>query len=213
MPNAISYFQSTLKINRLTSNVKAEFTCYGLNAPADLQNTGVVADLIILVGTENDGPNGARAISGTCGLSKVDNRPSFGALIFNLDLMDLTSVPLQEQFLVTAMHEMTHILGFSKPVYPYFIDPATGNRLTNHIRYLYTSYKFFQKLIIIHRYKIVNNQNITLMDTPPLTSRLRTYFNCSSIEGAYLEQEGGVGNAGAHFETRIFSNDVIYHFY
>ena len=57
---------------------------------------------------------------------------------------------------------------------------------------------------------MVNQQNTTVMDTPPLTSRLRAYFNCSSIEGAYLEQEGGTGNAGAHFETRIFQNDVTY---
>lgn len=134
MPNAINYFQSALKVVRLTTNVKAEFTCYGLTPPSDLSTTCVASDIIILVGTENDGTSGARAISGTCGLSKTNNRPSLGALIFNLDLMDLTSVPLQEQFLVTAMHEMTHILGFSKQVYPYFIDPVTGSRLTNHIR-------------------------------------------------------------------------------
>ena len=46
------------------------------------------------------------------------------------------------------------------------------------------------------------------MATEPLISRLQAYFDCDSIEGAYLENEGAVGNQGTHFERRIFQNEV-----
>ena len=42
----------------------------------------------------------------------------------------------------------------------------------------------------------------------PLRTKLRNYFNCQSLEGAYIEQQGGSGSAGSHFERRIFMNEV-----
>lgn len=134
MPSTISYLEAALKIIRLTSNVKAEFSCYGLAPPADLKSTGVDADIIILVGAESNGASGARAISGTCGLSQINNRPSLGAMIFNYDAISVKTVADQEETLTTTIHESVHILGFSKQVYPYYINPVTGTKLTNHIR-------------------------------------------------------------------------------
>lgn len=46
------------------------------------------------------------------------------------------------------------------------------------------------------------------LDVEPLTSRLRSYFGCDSLKGAYLEDEGESGSAGAHFERRVFMNEV-----
>ncbi len=47
-----------------------------------------------------------------------------------------------------------------------------------------------------------------VLNLPPLTKRLRAHFNCSTLEGAYLENEGGPGSFGAHFERRVFFNEV-----
>jgi len=41
-----------------------------------------------------------------------------------------------------------------------------------------------------------------------LTTRLRAYFSCPTLEGAYLEQQGDSGNIGSHFERRAFYNEV-----
>jgi len=47
---------------------------------------------------------------------------------FNLRLLDTaTNVDLQEN-LVTTMHEIVHVLGFSATLYPYYIDPVTLKR-------------------------------------------------------------------------------------
>jgi len=55
----------------------------------------------------------------------------------------------------------------------------------------------------------VNGVEIKVLDLPPLTKRLRSHFNCSSLEGAYLENQGGDGSASSHFERRIFYNEVF----
>jgi len=52
----------------------------------------------------------------------------------------------------------------------------------------------------------------TVLSLDPLNERLRNHFNCSSVEGAYLENQGGSGSAGSHFERRIFYNEVIWEF-
>ncbi len=49
----------------------------------------------------------------------------------------------------------------------------------------------------------------TVLSLDPLNQRLQNHFNCSSVEGAYLENQGGSGSAGSHFERRIFYNEVI----
>ena len=54
----------------------------------------------------------------------------------------------------------------------------------------------------------MNGQIISYLNVEPLTSKLRAYFNCPNLEGAYLENAGEEGSAGSHFERRIFMNDV-----
>ncbi len=54
----------------------------------------------------------------------------------------------------------------------------------------------------------MNGVSITILDVEPLTSKLRSYFDCPTLEGAYLEQQGDSGNVGSHFERRVFYNEV-----
>ena len=42
----------------------------------------------------------------------------------------------------------------------------------------------------------------------PLKTKVQNYFGCSDLEGAYIEQQGGSGSAGSHFERRVFMNEV-----
>jgi len=42
----------------------------------------------------------------------------------------------------------------------------------------------------------------------PLAQRMRRYFGCPTIKGAYLENQGAPGSIGSHFERRIFFNEV-----
>ena len=47
-----------------------------------------------------------------------------------------------------------------------------------------------------------------MLTLAPLTTRLKAYFGCNDLDGAYIEQQGGSGSAGSHFERRVFMNEV-----
>jgi hypothetical protein len=57
--------------------------------------------------------------------------------------------------------------------------------------------------------KNINGVNIDILQVEPLTSRLRTYFNCPTLEGAYLENQGGSASVNKHFERRVFGNELM----
>lgn len=39
----------------------------------------------------------------------------------------------REQDIVTTMHELTHVLGFSGSLFQYYVNPTTGANLKNHV--------------------------------------------------------------------------------
>jgi len=47
------------------------------------------------------------------------------------------------------------------------------------------------------------------INVEPLTSAVREYFGCASLPGAILENQGGSGSAGSHFERRIFGSEYM----
>lgn len=47
--------------------------------------------------------------------------------------------------------------------------------------------------------------------TPKVVEEVRHHFNCSKLEGAELEDQGGEGTALTHWEKRIFEVcEIIY---
>lgn len=51
---------------------------------------------------------------------------------------------------------------------------------------------------------------VAVLNVDPLTSRIKNYFSCTSLTGAYLEDEGSSGSVASHFERRIFYNEVTF---
>lgn len=51
------------------------------------------------------------------------------------------------------------------------------------------------------------NHDIQVMVTPRVRDEARRHFNCSTLEGAELENQGGDGTALAHWEKRVFENE------
>lgn len=74
MPSAIAYYQTTLQIVRNTDLVQVDIACGGYDPPAYLVDTGVDADLIILVAAEYMPDVDFVAGAVPCGLSETDNR-------------------------------------------------------------------------------------------------------------------------------------------
>jgi len=195
MPPVKTFFEAALKVIPRTGRIIVPSAmCEGLvTIPLMAQVFGYEGDIVIFVAVKNEPSASYLAKAIACGVDTQTKRPTIGTIIFNsayisLDLKDITI----EADLSTSLHEITHILGFSKTLYSLYRNPDTLEALTGHV---------FNKT--------VNGVPTMVLNVPPLTKRLRAHFNCPTLEGAYLENEGGPGSFGAHFERRVFFNEFM----
>ena len=123
-----------------------------------------------------------------CYLASGTKRPLIARIMINRNMMPIsnTNVLMHEKNMYTMIHEMMHGLGFSTYQYSNFID-ANGKRLSGHIKSV--------KIAGITR---------TLLDLKPLTTRLRNFYGCSTLQGAVMENGGGSGTSASHFERKFF---------
>jgi len=185
LPAALDYLKATLKVPQMNRVMTSENKiCDEFPTPAIYKTTGVPADLVLIV-TGSYSDEGWVAFATSCSLLESTNRPIFGWINFNLGEVKPTTGANFESDVMTAMHEISHVLGISSDLYELY--PA-------------------QKRV---GQTISDGKRVTFIDMPPLTQRIRKHFNCPSAKGAYLENQGGEGSAGSHLERRIFMNDFM----
>ncbi|XP_068688263.1 leishmanolysin-like peptidase [Montipora foliosa] len=121
--------------------------------------------------------------------------------------------------LATIKHEIFHALGFSPSMFAFFRN-TRGDPLTPRLGNGLPRYVISQKLYewSAETVKVVTRENwltrsgtvshpIHVMATPRVKEEAQKHFNCSSLEGAELENQGGKGTKLAHWEKRIFGNE------
>ena len=195
-PPVIAYFQATLSvrypITNLLSVPRVQTTVCNVNTP-EILFQGVKADYFIFYDSTYDSAESWIGDSTVCFMASGSNRP----LVVNTKLNRALLLESQGDVLVhekntyLLIHEMTHTLGFSTSLYPYFLD-NNGNRLTGHI----TSGQ-------------LDGATSLVLKLSELTSRLRSFFGCSSLAGAYMENSGSGATDGSHFERRHFVYEVM----
>jgi leishmanolysin len=183
VPAAINYFYKALQVPQLSSFVLTDSTSCGLKIPS-IYKTGVQADLLLLVTGESSTESWV-AWAGACKLLKSTNRPIVGQVNFNYrDIAASTDIEFEND-LYSVLHEIAHVLGFSDSLFKnYLVPPKTGTTTANGVTYSY-------------------------VDVEPLTTKLRNYFNCPTLKGAFMENSGGSGSAGSHFERTTFGNEIM----
>jgi len=172
-PAVISYFEATLMVKypvsgNLVISSSAKNLC-SLSVPNDLRS-GVAADYAILYTSRSENSN-VLATSYNCNLASGSKRPLVGSTSLNRQMLVEANgdVIVHEKNTYLLMHEMIHTLGFSKSLYPYFID-ATGTTLKGHIKTAN-----------------IAGSTHTVIDVASLTQKLRDFHGCSSIPGAIME--------------------------
>ena len=201
VPPVVSFFQAALKVkypiaSKLSFKSSVTSMC-GQSVPAELYS-GVTADMAYFFSIKNLEDSSTVASSYACFLASGTYRPIVGTTWFNIALFKATTdVLLHEKNTYMLMHEFTHSLGFASSMYKYFVDDS-GKRLSGHIKSA-----------------TLDGATSIVLDVEPLTSRLRTFFGCSTLAGAYMENGGSSGTAGSHFERRQFvfeamSSPLIY---
>ena len=196
MPAVIDYFQAAFQIKQAVSGTiklsSTTKTVCGYTTPSALW-TGASTDYFLVVSSESDTTSSWVASAGACYLASGTKRPIIGTMLFNLYY---TTAPngdalIHEKNMYLTMHEMLHALGFTMSSFKNFID-ADGNTLTNQFSYY-----------------MLDGSNRTILNVEPLTTKLRDHFGCSTLPGAFLENDGGSGTAGSHFERRHFLYEAM----
>ena len=83
----------------------------------------------------------------------------------------------------------------------------------------YNSYRHFTKSFESHERRNLNEvfsdqafirgKKRQVLKTPKILETARNYFNCPTIDGVEIENEGGSGSAGAHWERAILHNEQM----
>jgi len=87
------------------------------------------------------------------------------------------------------LHEITHILGFAG--------------------HLYHSYVSSQYELLGAEATIGKNSKNTYIKSPNVLATGREHFGCSTLQGVGLENAGGSGTAGAHWERSELGDEYM----
>ncbi|EAR99196.2 leishmanolysin family protein (macronuclear) [Tetrahymena thermophila SB210] len=196
------YFRSFIKVIPRTKPIKS--LNYGscgnppfvVHYPPELQGNGKGienSDLHILVTYYNDKNTGEIASAGWCDL---DPNPIIGRIRFNLAFLNTTQSNrhFQDNF-VLALHELTHVMGFSNQLYQYWIDPQTGKPYG-----VDRVYKTENLWGISNVFKII---------TKNVVKTAKNHYACPYINGMFLENQGGSGSKGSHWEKDLIRNEYM----
>eukprot|EP00892_Ulva_mutabilis_P007886 jgi/Ulvmu1/546/UM001_0554.1 len=152
---------------------------------------GAEGDVLFYVTNEDPATCGSRlAAAAACAFHPVTNRPIAG----NVILCQISSDNFDSD-LATAVHEMLHVLGMDTAMFggDHFID-AAGELIPQSQ---------------ITASTVRDGRNVTTVITPKVAAAVQGHFGCSSVQGAELEDDGGAGTAGSHWEQRLFQGEMM----
>ncbi len=193
---AITTLQALLKVKPATKNYQYtddEILDIGIEKwdktkigdQAKNKNIGLLTlgiDLYIFVNFNDDLSDNAVAGAAPMYYDDENKRPIIGLISLNRNI-DYSIVNSRHFFESTVIHEVTHVLGFN---IIYFKD----------FHMTYTSKdRYGIERIYLKSQKVLNVA--------------RKYFNCNSITGVPLEDYGGVGTVGSHWEERYLLGDYM----
>lgn len=115
-----------------------------------------------------------------------------GVINYNsANLKDKSDAKIQD-YIMTSIHELLHVLGVSASAFPKYID-TEGNIRKGHIV----------------EFKSASGAVGNGLSTPKLLEYARTFYDCDSWDSIPLENDGGQGSLGSHLERAFFLNEVM----
>ncbi|KAF7260775.1 hypothetical protein EG68_01871 [Paragonimus skrjabini miyazakii] len=181
------------------------------------------ADILLIVDADanNMCKAGFLGFAMACQVDRVHNRPILGYV--NLCSSAIVSDSgLNELAYSTFVHEIAHSLGFLPSLYAFLRDengePRTRRNPNTQLpdlgvdsNGLYIPDK--TTLDTVDRtWKSAKGtfiQKIKVLKTPMLLETAREHFNCPTLDGVDLENQGSEFTAGAHFEKRLVMNELM----
>ena len=216
IPAAVSFFTSTLSVIPVVGNLllpnpnsdsfccQSGSYCYSLvccesNFPSNYKTVGVADADYLLIVTARPTSGSVLAWATECQADQY-SRPLCGHANIAPAPLSTAASALESQIGVIT-HEFSHALGFSGGKFSSFRKPGTNLRVSSSSDVIQSSYdstlgKVTNKII-----------------TPKVVSWIQTHYNCPSSSwpniGAEIEDFGGSGTAGSHWEKRNVMNELM----
>eukprot|EP00854_Cymbomonas_tetramitiformis_P023170 gene23170-28042_t len=195
--NAVDWFRSTLAVERVLGNLvlSGGATCGrdgGIEIPAAYSADGVPdADLVLMV-TSHPTRGTAMAWAVNCEMDQY-GRPIAGQVNVAPRYLAETKHEMLDKVL---LHEVTHVLGFDPAAFSYYRNEA--RQLRSHV----ISTVFHSGL----------QRQVDVVVTPRVKLHSRQHFGIpdeEELSGLELEDGGGAGTAGSHWEARLMGNEIM----
>jgi leishmanolysin len=202
--NAKARLSAALNVDPVVGNLVMPYpTCGsfpGVAVPLEHQTTGVPnADYVLYV-TSVPLSVSNPALTIAWGMScaqdqngrKIVGQVNFvPAALTNAEVLDPVNV---DRDIIVAMHEMSHALGFTPPFF------ANGYINMSNVRLSGGMISYNDSVL---------GKMVTKMTTPRTLRQARNHFNCPTLDGLEIEDQGGPGTASTHWEKRIYYEEYI----
>ena len=137
-------------------------------------------DLLILPEISGDLNKNILAAGAPC-ISLINHKPVAGYIKINKNL-SLEKTNFKYYMKTLLFHELSHVLAF----HPYF----------------------FKNLNLLST-KNIDGQQYNYISSPKVMEKAKLHFGCDNINGVQLENDGGDGTAGSHWDSRYMLGDYM----
>jgi leishmanolysin len=191
LDQTINMYQNLIMVKPLNRKIRIS-SCGDAIISNKITNEGVDADIVIFPIYDSTMSEGVEAFASSCVQELNTGKPVAGVIGFTQNFKFDKSNWLEYNTYL-AFHEMTHIFVFNDILFEYFRD-SSGNKIA------------LDKII---GSSVVNGLSRRKIITPKVIEAAKKHYNCDSIDGVELENQGGSGTSGSHWEARIMLTDYM----
>ncbi|PRP78713.1 leishmanolysin-like peptidase [Planoprotostelium fungivorum] len=200
IPNAQSVLQQVYAVRPMAVLNVGSSQCNSVNLnPGTIPDT----DLLVYVFARPVSNDQIIAQAAACQFDGTTRRSTVGYINFNpVQVASTTSKYSYAQVVSTAVHESSHILGFSFNRLNAWYDASNPSNNVVPYDQVVKTFQFPTSQAGVTRpiYKIVS----------PLVLRVaKDHYNCSTIDGVELENFPAIGTNGSHWEMRTVMSEYM----
>ena len=184
LDKTITYFSKLLSVIHTDFKYSPEHFKTYCKIPVfgkDYKDWGKDYDLVIIPYFSQNIGDEVQAAATACVAISETMQPKVGVIMINPKL-DFSHTNTERFLEMLFLHEISHVLIF---------HPA-----------------FFMAFDMMSQ-KIVNDEMVYYIKSPTVLEKARLHFGCNNIDGIPLENYGGVGSAGSHWESRYLLGDYM----
>lgn len=184
-------FESLLYVKRSSSKLQIKICAEAKISDAVMN--GVDADIVLFPFFNPSYTGSIEAAATSCSTDTVTGRPIAGYINYSIENFHVGRPNSLEYFTYLSFHEINHVLVFNDYLWDTFID-ANGATIG--------------KSQVVGK-ETINGVERLVIKTPKVVQAAKRHFGCDSITGVELENQGGEGTVGNHWEMRTMLGDFM----